>query len=174
MAAVGVTGQQDVLIRKYAPGDLQACRDLWKELTDRHRQIYSDQSIGGPDPGAYFDSHLERAGPERIIVAESDSLVVGLAGLVQEGQEAELEPLIVTESHRNSGLGRRLVEAAIVEAKKLGVTSLSVRPVARNIEAIKFFRECGFVNIGHVEMFIDFSGRKWVRGIELHGIELNY
>ena len=165
---------EKILIRRYEPEDLQACRLLWKELTERHRQIYSDDSIGGPDPGTYFDSHLAKTGLERLIVAEAGSQVVGLAGLLQEGEEAELEPLVVSEPHRSSGIGRRLVEAAIVEAKKLGVTSLSVRPVARNIEAIRFFKDCGFENLGHVEMFMDFSERKWIRGVRLHGTELSY
>ena len=165
---------EKILIREYEPGDLQACRLLWRELTERHRQIYSDDSIGGSDPGKYFDSHLAKAGAERLIVAEVNSQVVGLAGLLQEGEEAELEPLVVSESLRSSGIGRKLVEAAVGEAKKLGVTSLSVRPVARNIDAIRFFRDCGFGNLGHVEMFMDFSERKWVRGIQLHGIELSY
>ena len=74
----------DVRIRKYSPEDYDACRALWGELTERHRQIYSDDSIGRPDPGAHFDDHLARAGAERLIVAESESKVVGLTGLVKK------------------------------------------------------------------------------------------
>ena len=49
------------------------------ELTDHHRWIYHDPSIGGDDPGTGFDDYL--ATPERIAsgVAELASSVAGLA-----------------------------------------------------------------------------------------------
>jgi len=164
----------DVLIRKYSPEDLQACRALWAELTEWHRQIYSDNSIGGANPGAYFDDHLARAGADRLIVAEFESKVVGLTGLLLDGDEAEVEPLVVSESRRQHGIGAALLEAAIHEAKKLGVKYLNVRPVARNAGAIAFFRDSGFVNIGRVELFMDFSGKSWKPGIELHSMNFNF
>ncbi len=40
------------------PSDREACRALWRELTECHRTIYGDPSIGGDDPGLYFDEHL--------------------------------------------------------------------------------------------------------------------
>lgn len=164
----------DLLIRKYSPEDLQACRSLWAELTEWHRRIYSDDSIGGADPGAYFDGHLARAGADSLLVAESESKVVGLTGLLLDGDEAEVEPLVVAESHRHRGIGAALLEAAIHEAQKLGVKYLNVRPAARNADAMAFFRSSGFVNIGRVELFMDFSGRSWNPGIELHGLSFNY
>ena len=164
----------DIRIRKYSPEDYDACRALWAELTERHRQIYSDDSIGHPDPGAHFDDHLARAGADRLLVAESESKVVGLTGLLLHGNEAEVEPLVVSASFRNRGIGSVLLDAAVTEARKLVVVYLSVRPVARNAEAIAFFRSSGFVNIGHVELFIDFSGKRWNPGVKLHGLDFRY
>jgi hypothetical protein len=60
----------EVAIRPYRPTDLEACRALWVELVQRHREIYQDPSIGGDDPGLYFDRHLAQVGAERIWVAE--------------------------------------------------------------------------------------------------------
>jgi len=53
-------------IRAYALADLDACRRLWQVLTERHRLIYEDPTIGGDDAGLYFDTHLARVGPENI------------------------------------------------------------------------------------------------------------
>ena len=56
----------EIEIREYRPTDLSAGRDLWRQLTQRHRDIYDDQSIGGDDPGLQFDDYLatdELAGP---------------------------------------------------------------------------------------------------------------
>jgi hypothetical protein len=40
-----------VKIRNYRADDLAACRALWVELTEWHRQIYASPQIGGTDPG---------------------------------------------------------------------------------------------------------------------------
>ena len=42
----------EVVVRDYADGDYDAGRSLWAELTEYHRSIYGDPSIGGDDPGA--------------------------------------------------------------------------------------------------------------------------
>jgi hypothetical protein len=48
----------EVVVRPYADGDYDACRSLWAELTEYHRGIYGDPSIGGDDPGAGLDGYL--------------------------------------------------------------------------------------------------------------------
>jgi len=36
--------------RKYRSSDIEQCRSLWKELTEWHRIIYKDPTIGGENP----------------------------------------------------------------------------------------------------------------------------
>jgi len=38
------------MIRKYQPDDREQCRALWRELTEWHREIYEDTTIGGEHP----------------------------------------------------------------------------------------------------------------------------
>jgi len=152
------------VIRQYKSEDFQACRALWAELTEWHRHIYDDSTIGGSDPGSHFDVHLKEHGSEHIWVAEVDGRVIGMAGLIHRRNEAELEPLIVSEEYRHSGIGRQLVETVTRAARKEGANMLSVEPVARNDLAIRFFHDLGFDTLGHMEMFIDFSPperQKW-------------
>jgi len=59
--------------------DKEQCRALWKELTERHREIYDDPSIGGEHPEDYFDKHLGKVGADNLWVAVRGSRVVGLA-----------------------------------------------------------------------------------------------
>ncbi len=40
-------------VRAYQREDYEACRELWRELTERHRDIYGDPTIGGAIPGAH-------------------------------------------------------------------------------------------------------------------------
>jgi len=147
---------------------------LWRELTEWHREIYQDMNIGGEHPEDYFDKHLSRVGPDNLWVAVHGNKVIGLVGLIIEGHEVEIEPIIVTETFRGKGIGKKLVETVISEIQKRGVRHLDVRPVARNLETIRFFHKLGFKNVGHIEMFIDFSGRTWKPGLKIHGCEFDY
>ena len=88
---MNATPSPSIRIRPYTSPDLDQCRKLWFELTQHHRNIYNDSSIGGDDPGLHFDEHLGRVGPENLWVAECDGEVVGLVGLIVEDQEAEVE-----------------------------------------------------------------------------------
>ena len=53
-----------VVVRDYTAADYSACRVLWVELTEHHRRIYEDPSVGGNDPGSAFDDYL--TAPERM------------------------------------------------------------------------------------------------------------
>jgi len=56
------------------------------ELTDHHRQIYDDPSIGGDDPGTGFDDHLATPGRIASWVAELAGTVMGLTGVFEPGR----------------------------------------------------------------------------------------
>jgi ribosomal protein S18 acetylase RimI-like enzyme len=161
-------------IRRYRRTDRQSCRLLWRDLTVRHRDIYSDPTIGGQNPENHFDNHLKKTGEKNVWVAVIGGKVVGLLGMILDDEEAEMEPVVVHPSHRGKGVGSALVRTAINEAEKLEVKYLNVRPVARNAEAIKFFRAKGFENIGRIELFMDFSDKRWKTGIELHDLPFRY
>lgn len=157
------------LVRGYEPRDLEACRGLWVELTQRHRDIFDAPEIGGEDPGRAFDEHLAKVGAEHIWVAELDGEIVGLAGLMTE-PDFELEPIVVSERHRESGIGRRLAWAVVDAARERGARELQVRPVGRNVEAIRFFHRLGFDVIAHVQLQMDLAERErdpWVPGEHL-------
>lgn len=150
------------MIRSYRDTDLGTCRELWVQLTKRHREIYETESIGGDNPGLQFDAHLATVGAERIWLAEDDGRVVGMVGLIPENKDGspEIEPLIVTPEARGSGVGRRLVEHAIEAARELGARDVAVSAVGRNAEAIRFYHELGFDTIGYVELFRDLRPRE--------------
>lgn len=54
--------EAQAVVRSYTSADLAACRALWIELTEWHRDLYKTLEIGGFDPGLLFDAHLERVG----------------------------------------------------------------------------------------------------------------
>lgn len=167
----------DPLIRAYEPADLEACRRLWFELTQRHREIYADPTIGGADPGGYFDVYLAAPGLRGPWVAVVEGVVVGLTGLLPHWGELEIEPVVVSAPYRSRGVGTALVAHAVAEARATGARDVTVRPVARNVDAIAFFVHAGFTMLGRVDLSLDLSGARADRqrpGLTLHGHELRY
>ena len=170
-------GTPDVLVRDYSEGDYGACRSLWAELTEYHRNIYGDPSIGGDDPGAGFDDYL--ASSERVgsWVAESHGRVVGLTGLLDRGTSGEVEPVVVTEAARDHGIGRILISRVVEEARARGYEYLAIRPVARNVAAVRRFYAAGFRALGgHIDLTMDLAARRheWLPGASVHGLDFHY
>lgn len=164
-------------IRNYRKVDIGTCRELWRQLAEKHAEIYSDPRIAKEGVEDFFDEHLGKIGPKRIWVATVGLKVVGFVGLVisaESPEDGEIEPLVVHREFRGRGIGKALVDTAGKEARRLGVRYITVRPVARNSEALGFFREAGFDKIGRVELFIDLAGKKWKEGIELHGMTFEF
>ncbi|MCI0549828.1 MAG: GNAT family N-acetyltransferase [Anaerolineae bacterium] len=142
----------NITIREYQDHDLESCKLLWRELTQHHRDTYLDQSIGGDDPGIYFERYLKKTNLAGLWVAEAGS-VIGMAGLLMDEDEAEIEPIVIRSDFRSRGVGTLLIEKLKTEAKERGVEYLSIRPVARNVEAIKCFHRAGFALLGHLICF---------------------
>jgi GNAT superfamily N-acetyltransferase len=160
-----------VEIRAYRPEDRAACKDLYAQLVEHHREIYDDPTIGGEDPGGGFDEYL--ALPERVVtwVAVDGDEIVGLTGLLWDGDESTVEPVVVERRHRGAGVGRRLIETAIAESRRRGATDVNIKPVARNAAAIQAFHQLGFRTLGHLQLFMSLDRDKsyWRAGPEVHG-----
>jgi N-acetylglutamate synthase-like GNAT family acetyltransferase len=164
-------------IRNYTANDLGVCRSLWAEMVQRHRDIYEDQTIGGDDPGLEFDKHLELVGFNNIWLAESEDQVIGFTSLIIKEQEAEIEPIIVSNKKRGEGVGELLINHAVEEARKQNILCIYVRPVVRNKEAISFFYNCGFKTVGHIQLFKwlgEESSDTWQEGLEIFGKSFKY
>jgi GNAT superfamily N-acetyltransferase len=169
--------KSDVVVRDYAEGDYGACRSLWAELTEYHRSIYGDPSIGGDDPGTGFDDYLAYPHRTGSWVAESHGRVIGLTGLFDRGMKGEVEPVIVAEAARNQGIGRLLISRVVEEARARGYEYLAIRPVARNVAAVRRFYAAGFRTLGgHVDLTMDLAARRheWLSGASLHGLDFDY
>lgn len=160
-------------VRGYAEGDLAACRGLWVELTEQHRQIYQAPEIGGDDPGSKFDEHLAKVGADQLWVAVADGQVVGLTGLQRMEEGIEIEPVVVAASHRGRGIGRLLIDAAIAGGQAAGHKLISVSVVGRNREAIEFYHAMGFDTVGTIELMYDTrpqEDQRWEPGDTISGL----
>ncbi|MEE6309826.1 GNAT family N-acetyltransferase [Plantactinospora veratri] len=159
-------------IRPYRPADHRAGRRLWAELVEQHRELYEDPSFGGTDPGAAFEEYLTRLDLSGVWVAERDDAgVVGLIGLIMDGRDGRVEPVVVTAPLRSQGIGRALLDQVAEEARRRGLARLTVKPQSRNVEALRCLRGAGYDVLSAIELTVELRPRSGARrgSVELHG-----
>ena len=145
-------------MRDYRPADLDACRALFEQLLQTHRDYYPDAEIAG-----------EFTPEGSIYVVEDDGRIVGYAGLLWHGKRAELEPIVVAREARGQGAGRALAEHVIEQARADGAIRVFVGPVGRNQDAMRFFHQLGFDVLGYVQLQIDLEPRDRRPGEQIAG-----
>src|SRR3954452_24680434 len=135
------------LIRKARETDAAAILAMVGQFARQH----------GDDPRASL-AGLERDlfGPVpwvTALVAEQGTSLLGYAILCRMyrahfGERGvDLHHLFVVERARSSGVGRRLVEAALDEAKLCGCTFLTVGTRPENLAAQRFYEKLGFERV---------------------------
>lgn len=97
--------------------------------------------------------HSERCileGGGRILFACIDDEVVGTCALLQESPGVyELTKMAVTATRQGGGIGRRLLDAAIAEFRRLGGRTLFLETHSSLKAAISLYERAGFEHRGH-------------------------
>lgn len=134
------------IIRAESPADIQQARTLFKEYeawleVDLCFQNFEKELA--QLPGAY-------APPDgRLLLAYVDGKVAGCIALRKIGQgTCEIKRLYLRQAFRGRGLGRKLAETIISEAKKIGYERMRLDTLPRQMgDAIKLYRSLGFKEI---------------------------
>ena len=93
---------------------------------------------------------LAAGGVDRVVVAVADGRVVGVAGLTfawmlhTDAPTARLMSIVVDESMRGQGIGRRLVEVAVEQARAWGCDRLELTSRLERAGAHTFYESVGF------------------------------
>ncbi len=134
-----------VEIRAVAPGEMDALRDLFREY---------EKAIGVSLCFQSFDAEVaclpgSCAPPEgRLLVAAESGKLAGCVALRKIGEGvAEMKRLYVRPGYRGAGLGRRLTDALIEEARSIGYRLLRLDTLATMKEAQALYVSMGFVDI---------------------------
>jgi GNAT superfamily N-acetyltransferase len=127
------------------------------------------------DAGAGFEEYLTRLDLSGLWVADhADDGVIGLVGLIMRGRAGEVEPIVVTVSHRHKGVGRRLLRHVAAEAKKRSMTSLTISPASRNVDAIRSLHAAGYDVVSSIQLTLDLDRTPHAYqedGLELHELQ---
>ncbi|WP_106321223.1 GNAT family N-acetyltransferase [Actinoplanes italicus] len=157
-----------VVVRSYRPSDHSASRRLWTELTRQHNEMYGEHRDDG---GAGFEEYLTRLDLSGLWVADhADDGVIGMVGLIMRGRAGEVDPVVVTITHRHKGVGRKLLQHVAAEAKRRNMSALTISPESRNIEAIRSLHAAGYDVVSSIELTMDLERHThpWHHGLELH------
>jgi GNAT superfamily N-acetyltransferase len=138
----------NALVRPAAPADAARLADLSTALgypmTPDEATRRLGEIAGHPDHG--------------LLVAEVDGRVEGwiqvsLPRIFETSLQAEIAGLIVDEAARGGGIGRKLLEAAEVWARKQGCRAIRVRSNVVRERARAFYEREGFVVIKTQRVF---------------------
>jgi ribosomal-protein-alanine N-acetyltransferase len=104
-----------------------------------------------PDPWSVetFWSELAHVPESRhYVVAEDDGEVVGYAGMVATGHQADVQTVAVRADRQGRGLGGELLRALLDEARRRGAGEVFLEVRAENVAAQELYARHGFERIG--------------------------
>ena len=129
-----------ILVRPFQAGDEAAFRALNKQWIEMHFAIESKDEITFADPQKVI---IEPGG--QILVATSEGRILGCCALLRISEhEFEVAKMAVAARHQGRGIGRRLLSAAIDEARKLGASRLYLETNQILKPAIALYESLGF------------------------------
>lgn len=81
-----------------------------------------------------------------LAIASCASAAVGFVGWCRQDAPAvmKLEKLYVLPEHHGEGVGRALIEHAVMRASQCGCTSMTLNVNRQNVGAIRAYERCGF------------------------------
>ena len=68
--------------------------------------------------------------------------------ILHRSPSALIDEIVVAEEYRGKGVGKQLVQAAVEKCKQLGCCEVEVSTEKANLEARKFYKQCGFEERG--------------------------
>jgi len=95
-----------------------------------------------------------------LIVVRDKGRIVGMGLLISfvktSGTRGQIEDVVMDEKYRGKGLGKKLVERLIKEARKLKLTKVGLTSRPHRIAANKLYRKLGFIrkntNVYHLPL----------------------
>jgi GNAT superfamily N-acetyltransferase len=132
-----------------------AARSDLPRLVELLGMLFSQEREFSPNPdkqGEALEAILADRSRGRIFVAREGSEVVGMASLLytistaEGGKAALFEDLIVDPKHRRKGIGSKLVNYVIQQARAEGILRITLLTDLQNDTALGLYRKLGFVD----------------------------
>lgn len=143
----GGAGSDIVLRHDRRPGDgdliLTLHREGYRDFDARFAGPHIDTmvaSVADMLDEADIDAHPEHS----VWFAERDGEALGCVGLVRRGERGQLRWLVVLPAARGLGLGKRLVDAVLAQARELRLTEVYLLTVRGLSASMALYEQAGF------------------------------
>lgn len=136
-----------IIIRDLGKEDLISLKVL---LDDLNNAIKFNHEINEKDLNSVYVNIDKYPEIYSNYVAIENDKIVGFLSIVfyktflHKGGTALINELIVAETHRNKGIGKKLIQKAIQSAKSRGMDEIEVGTEITNIKAQNFYKKTGF------------------------------
>jgi N-acetylglutamate synthase-like GNAT family acetyltransferase len=131
-----------VIIRPFAPEDQRAARSLILTGLGEHFGFIDETC--NPDLDDIRQHYLAKGA--RFIVVEADGKLIGTGALIRHNAVlCQMVRVSVASQYRRSGIGRRIVEYLVAEARRSGFARLMVETNKDWYNAIGLYQSCGFL-----------------------------
>lgn len=155
-----------VTIRKAELADVPAITGIYNEAILTTTSSFDLEPKTVEERTGWFNSHDER---HPVLVALADGKVVGWASLTRWSEKRAYADtaettFFVHSAYRGRGIGRRLKEAIIEEARRLRFHTLIARISETSRESIHLNESAGFVHVGTLKEV----GRKFDQLLSVH------
>jgi phosphinothricin acetyltransferase len=160
----------NLLIRKATLSDLDAITEIYNEAILSTTATFDTEPKRPSDQLEWLRSHGDR---HPILVAVLDGTVVGWVSLSPWSDRPAYDDTGETSSYvragfRDQGIGRRLKEEIIREARRLNFHTLIARVAAESEASLHLNESVGFVRIGTMREV----GRKFGKLLDVHILQL--
>ncbi|HOD36273.1 MAG TPA: N-acetyltransferase family protein [Syntrophales bacterium] len=164
--SAGVTTHTSVTIRRAEPADAADIADIYNEAVLNTTATFDIEPKSAEEREQWLQSHDER---HPVLVAVVSGKVVGWASLTRWSERRAYDDTAETSfyvhsTYRGRGIGRRLKEATIDEARRLGYHTLIARVTDGSHESLHLNEDTGFVHVGTLKEV----GHKFGRFIDVH------
>lgn len=163
--------ERDVVsIRPAEMTDVEAITQIYNEAIRTTTATFDTEPKTLEERRGWFTSHGERY---PILVAQLDGNVVGWSCLTKWSDRPAYDvtaetSFYVQEGHRGKGIGRRLKQATIDQARQLGFHSLLARVAEGSEESLHLNEAFGFHHVGTLKEV----GQKFGRLLDVHILQL--
>ncbi len=153
-------------IRNAQLSDLNAITEIYNEAILTTTATFDTEPKSASERLEWLKSHGER---HPVIVAEADGTVLGWASLSRWSERNAYDDTAETSSYvkseyRGQGVGRKLKEAIIGEARRLKFHTLIARIAEGGDASLHLNESFGFVRVGTLKEV----GRKFGRLLDVH------
>lgn len=134
---------ESITIRKAEPSDIEQMVGLLKELFFIEEDFTFDETVQRKGLAMMLDDKQQRC----IMVADSGEQVIGMSSAqlvvstAEGGMAALVEDVVVTKSHRGTGVGKGLLLSVEQWAKSRGAKRLQLLADKNNLAALGFYEQ---------------------------------